>query len=100
VPDNTPHISRRVLPPKSGNQKIVWDALGGELRKAGYVRPDNAPQSLPHGRPAITLNAAISSIRERLACEPKRKTERTQHALEGLHAKGLIRIESGFVWVT
>lgn len=92
--------ARRILPPKSGNQRIVWDALGEVLRKAGDARPDGAPQSLPQGRPAIAIDAAIASLRERLACDPKRRTERAQQALEGLHAKGLIRIEAGFTWVT
>ena len=92
--------TRRVLPPKSGNQRIVWDALGELLRKTGDTRPDGAPESLPKGRPALATDAAIASVAERLACDPKRKKERAQQALEGLHAKGLIRIEAGFVWVT
>lgn len=92
--------ARRILPPKSGNQRIVWDALGELLRKTGDTRPDGAPESLPKGRPALATDAAIASVAERLACDPKRKKERAQQALEGLHAKGLIRIEAGFVWVT
>ena len=92
--------ARRIQPPKSGNQRIVWDALGEVLRKAGDARPDAAPESLPKGRPALAIDAAIASVMERLACDPKRKKERAQQALEGLHAKGLIRIEAGFVWVT
>ena len=100
VADDAPHVARRILPPKSGNQRIAWDTLEEQLRKAGNTRPNDAPQSLPEGRSAITTEAAIFSVRERLACDPKRKTERAQHALEGLHAKRLIRIESGFVWTT
>ena len=92
--------ARRVLPPKSGNQRIAWDALGEVLRKAGDARPDGAPESLPKGRPALATDAALASVADRLACDPKRKRERAQQALEGLHAKGLIRIEAGFVWVT
>jgi hypothetical protein len=30
---------RRVLPPKSGNQRLAWDALGEILRQAGTARP-------------------------------------------------------------
>jgi KaiC/GvpD/RAD55 family RecA-like ATPase len=92
--------ARRVLPPKSGNQRISWDALGEVLRKAGDARPDGAPESLPKGKPALAMDAAIASVADRLACDPKRRRERAQQALEGLHAKGLIRIEAGFVWVT
>jgi hypothetical protein len=99
-PDCTPSDYRRVIPPKSGNQKIVWDALGELLRQAGDVRPKDAPDSLPIGRPTVTLESAIEGIRERLACDSKRKTERTHQALTGLQSKKLIRIERGFVWVT
>ncbi len=100
VPDDSEQQFRRILPPKSGNQKIAWDALGEALRKAGDGRPNGAPDSLPIGRPAITLESAVNAIRERLACDPKRKTERAQQALTGLNARGLIRVEEGLVWVT
>ncbi len=100
LPDDVPQAARRVLPPKSGNQRIVWDALGEALRKAGDARPDNAPESLPHGRPALAIDAAMDAVMQRLACDPKRRRERAQQALEGLHAKALIRIEAEFVWVT
>jgi len=91
---------RRVIPPKSGNQKVVWDALGVVLREAGSIRPTDAPQSLPAGRPTVTVDAAIESLRGKLACDAKRKTERTQQALTGLQAKRLITIDQGYVWVT
>lgn len=100
VPDDEQAKIRRPLPPKSGNQRIAWDALGEVLRKAGDARPDGAPDSLPKGRPALAMEATIASVADRLACEPKRKRERAQQALEALHAKRLIRIEAGFVWVT
>jgi hypothetical protein len=89
---------RRVLPPKSGNMRVIWDALGELLRQAGDVRPIDAPDRLPLGRPAVTLDAAIEGTRERLACDAKRRTERAQQALTGLQAKGLILIDGGYVW--
>ena len=82
------------------SQKVVWDSLGELLRKAGDIRPKDAPASLPQGRPAITVDAAIEGIRDRLACDAKRKTERTQQALTGLQAKRLVTIDEGYVWVT
>lgn len=97
--DNHTRQFRRVLPPKSGNQRVIWDALGVLLRRAGDTRPADAPESLPTNRPAVKLDAATEQLRERLACDPKRKTERTQEALTGLHAKGLIVIDGGYVWV-
>jgi putative DNA primase/helicase len=99
IPDDTKTQFRKVLPPKSGNMRVVWEALGELLRLAGDVRPKDAPGRLPIGRPTVTLNCAIEATRERLACDPKRKTERAQQALTGLHAKGLIVIDGGFVWV-
>jgi KaiC/GvpD/RAD55 family RecA-like ATPase len=89
---------RRVLPPKSGNMRVIWDALGELLRQAGDVRPADAPDRLPLGRPAVPLEAAIEGTRERLACVAKRRTERARTALTGLQAKGLILIDGGYVW--
>jgi putative DNA primase/helicase len=97
---DAPANFRRMIPPKSGNQKVVWDALGVVLREAGDIRPKDAPASLPSGRPAVTVDAAIASIREKLACDSKRKTERTQQALTGLQTKGLVTIDGGHVWLT
>ncbi|MBM4181530.1 MAG: AAA family ATPase [Betaproteobacteria bacterium] len=99
-PDTGPAEFRRVLPPKSGNQRVAWDALGEMLRQAGDARPKDAPETLPLNRPAVTLDAAIDRIREQLAeVEPKRKTERAKQALTGLQGKGLIAVDRGFVWV-
>lgn len=99
-PDSSPADFRRVLPPKSGNQRIAWDALGEMLRQAGDLRPKDAPDTLPLNRPAVTLDAAIDRIREQLVeVESKRKTERAKDALTGLQAKGLIAVDRGFVWV-
>jgi len=98
--EDAPADFRRTIAPKSGNQKVVWDSLGELLRKAGDIRPKDAPASLPQGRPAITVDAAIEGIRDRLACDAKRKTERTQQALTGLQAKRLVTIDEGYVWVT
>lgn len=98
--ENAPADFRRMLPPKSGNQKVVWDALGELLRQAGDIRPKDAPASLPQGRPTVTVDAAIAGIRDRLACDAKRKTERTQQALTGLQAKRLVTIDGSYVWLT
>ncbi len=54
--------ARRIQPPKSGNQRIVWDALGEVLRKTGDARPEGAPESLPKGRPALAIDAATASV--------------------------------------
>lgn len=89
---------RRILPPKSGNQKAVWDALGEVFRKAGDGKPKGAPDALPSGRPCVTLEHAIEQTRTKLVCEPKRQTERCQAALRGLVERGLLCHEAGFLW--
>ena len=99
VPEEQKTAFRRVLPPKSGNQAVVWNALGEILRRAGEARPKDAPDRLPFGKAAVTLERAIAGLRERLAVDPKRRTERAQQALTGLQAKGLIAIDGGYVWI-
>ena len=89
---------RRVLPPKSGNQRIIWDALGGLFRAAGSYAPEGAPKELPPGRPCLSLDAAIDGARTRLVCDPKRQTERTQAAITGLINRGLLEHREGWIW--
>lgn len=91
--------TRRTLPPKSGTQKVVLDALGEVLRCEGNPSPPDAPASLPRGRPALPVEHAIAQIRGHLACDPKRRTERTQQAMTALQARGLIAIDGGLVWM-
>jgi hypothetical protein len=89
---------QKALPPKSGNQRVAWNALGDILRNAGDERPKDAPKRLPVGRPAVALDSAIDAVRSRLACDSKRRTERAQQALTGLQTKGVIQIDEGYVW--
>ena len=88
---------KKVMPPKSGNQRAVWDALGEIFRKAGAARPEGAPDTLPQGRPCITLEAAIDKTRTKLVCDPKRQTERAQAAIRGLIDRDLLCHEEGFL---
>lgn len=89
---------RSALAPKSGNQRIVWIALGEVFRKAGTARPKGAPDTLPQGRPCILLQTAIDKTRTRLVCEPKRQTERAQAAIRGLIERQFLCYEGGFLW--
>ena len=88
--------TRRVLPPKSGHQRIVWDALGEPLRKSERYGKAGAPP----GRPCITMETAVDAVRGRLVCEPKRQTERCQAAIRGLVDKGLLGYRDGWLWCT
>ena len=102
VPEEaTAKIMRRVLPPKSGNQKAIWDALGELFRKTGaaYPLPKDAPKEIPPGRPAARLDDAIAETRTRLiGCEVKRQTERTTAAIQGLVNRGLLVHREGWIW--
>lgn len=86
--------SRRVMPPKSGNQRIVWNALGEPLRTSANFGMAGAPM----GRPCITLEAAVDAARGHLVCDAKRRTERTQAAISGLVARGLLEHRDGWLW--
>jgi putative DNA primase/helicase len=90
---------RRAIPPKSGNQRVAWQAITDLARASGNGRPDNAPTSAPANAPVLRLEAALDGIWRRLVCEDKRKTERAQQALMGLQARGLVVIQTGFLWL-
>lgn len=92
-------MMRRALPPKSGNQRVVYDGLNEMLRAAGIGRPKDAPAELPNGRPCIRLEAAIQQTRSRLVCDPKRQTERAQAAIRGLVERGVIVHREGWLWI-
>lgn len=96
--ENAGDAMRRTLPPKGGNMKIAWDAIGEAFRKAGDVRPKDAPENLPNNRPCLTYADAIAAIAPRLTVEPKRRNERAELALTGLVAKKLIMFQDGYLW--
>ena len=97
--DDGPREVKRALPPKSGNQRIAWDATSELLRSAPKDRPTDAPDSLPQGKPAVPLETALDAIRRRLTCDQKRRTERATQALTGLQARRLVMVDSEFVWI-
>lgn len=84
--------------PKGGNAKIVWDKLGPILREAGDVRPLDAPDALPQGRPAIRLDDAIDKIGPDLPVDAKRRTERMKMAITSLMNAKLIEHHDGWMW--
>jgi len=89
VPENCSSTMRRPTPPKSGNQKIVWDAISELLRS------DNPFAA----KPRIPLEEAIDKFRGRLAVEPKRQSERCRSAITGLISRGLLEHKEGDLWM-
>jgi putative DNA primase/helicase len=98
TPDEGAGEVRRALPPKAGNQRVVWDVLGELARRAPPVRPPDAPERAPFGTPVVPLQTLLDEVRDRLACDPKRKAERAQQAVTGLQSRGLLDVGGGYVW--
>ena len=86
---------RRALPPKSGNQRIIWDALDGVLKASTHYGQAGAAPT----RPCVRLEDAVEKTRTRLVCDPKRQTERTQSAITGLINRGLLEHREGWLWI-
>lgn len=85
----------RPRPPKGGNQRIVYDALGPLFREAHAFGKAGAPAT----RPCIELEAAVLKVRDRLTVEPKRRTERARQAITGLVASGVLGSNEGWIWL-
>ncbi len=92
--------TRRTLTPKSSNQRAIWKALEELFKNAevNRTRPEDAPRDIPIGQPAVRLDEAISATRIALVCEPKRRTERTRVAIDGLIAQGLLVHREDWIW--
>lgn len=86
---------RRTLPPKSGNQQLIWKALQEVFKKS----PNTCKAGAPISRPCITLEDAIEKTRQSLLVEPKRQTERTRTAIQGLVGRGLLAHKEGWLWI-
>jgi hypothetical protein len=99
IPEQGMSEFHRFRPPTSGNQRLVWDAPVDPLAQAGPPAPSELPPGVPTGIPVLALGVALGRIRERMVCDAKRRNERAQAALTALQAKGLIRVEAGFVWI-
>lgn len=96
VPDErTADVVRRVKLPQGGNQKLVYDAVRELLREASSFGVAGAPPT----RPCVELDQAINRARDRLACDPDRKTERTRQAITGLVSSGVLVLREGWLWL-
>lgn len=84
----------RILPPKSGNQKIIFEAL-----QDIFKHTDSNQAGFVEGVKKIKLDDAIDKTRGRLVCEAKRQTERAQTAIKGLVEKGLLIFQDGLLWL-
>lgn len=94
VADDSASDIKGVRLPQGGNQKIALDTLGESLRNSKDFNKDGAP----HGHPCIRLDAAVGYVAERLACEPKRRTERATQALTALVGRGVYGLKGDWLW--
>lgn len=95
MPDEDAKSATRSRLPKGGNQRIVYDALGELLRESR----DFGKAGAPAPRPCVELETVVGKIAPRLACEEKRKIERTRQALTGLIASSVIKHQDGWIWL-
>lgn len=86
---------RRPKLPKTGNQRIVYDALGPLFKESHTFGKAGAPAV----RPCINLDEAILIVRDRLTVEPKRRTERAREAITGLVARGVVGCNEDWIWL-
>lgn len=94
VADDSKGDIKGIKLPQGGNQKIALDTLGEPLRNSKDFNKDGAP----HGHPCIRLDAAVGFVAERLACEPKRRTERATQALTALVGRGVYGLKGDWLW--
>lgn len=86
---------RRVLPPKSGNQRLVFDGINDALKTSSHYGMAGAAPT----RPCLSIDDAIAAGARRLACEPKRQRERAQQAITGLVARKNLVLREGWLWL-
>lgn len=92
--DDAPPI-HRPKPPKGGNQRIVYDALGALFRESSDFGKGGAPAM----RPCVDLEHAIAQVKDRLAVDPKRRAERVRQAINGMVATGVMGHNDGWIWL-
>lgn len=93
--DTDASSARRPRLPKTGAQRIVYDALGPLFRDSPVMGKGGAPPM----RPCLDLDEAIAGVRDRMTCLQKRRTERAREAITGLVARGVIGCNEDWIWL-
>ncbi len=80
--------------PQSGNQKIIWDALGNLLKQSKYCGKGVAPVM----KACIEYEFALENTMSVLPCEKKRQRERAKAAITALVSNGFLKSADGWLW--
>ena len=81
--------------PKSGNQKIIWDALGNLFKESKFFGKGGAPAI----KACVEYDIALESTMIRLPCEKSRQKERAKVAITALVSNGFLSSQDGWLWV-
>lgn len=93
---NVSSREKRIPLPKSGNQKIILEALGNLFKTSKYFGKGDAPES----KACLDLDHAINETMKFLPCNPKRQRERTKAAILCLVAKNILKHKDQWLWFT
>jgi len=95
-PDESFRETAKRIGPKGVNQKLVLEKVKLLLNESSHFGKSSAPTS----QACINLEEAVSQISTELPCEPKRQTERTRQALDGLITAGYLACGEGWLWLS
>ena len=87
-------VDQAPRPPKSKNQRIIYDALQPLFEQSAVFGKGNAPIT----KPCLLLEDVIPKVKDRLAVEPKRMGERARECIGGMVAAGVLGLEEGWIW--
>lgn len=86
---------KRAKMPSGDNQRIVYRVISELLKQSENYGQGGAPVM----RPCVTLEAVIDSACDRLACDEKRRPERTRQAITGMVASSVIVLREDWIWL-
>lgn len=90
-----PAEATRRKEPKGGNQRVVLNALREMLQASHTCGQAGAPEF----RPCVELESAVIKCGAQLACEEKRRAERTRNAITSLVTSGAVVLRDGWIWL-
>ena len=82
-----------------GQVEVLIERINGGGTELGRIaRAQIRASKLKAAREAMT--AVLPKLRDSLAVDPDRKTERTRQAITGLVSRGVLGLGEGWIWLT